>query len=223
MNYNSYCLFDFETSGVDTSTAQIVQIACITIDGRRLEIVEGSEFDVLVRPLYGDECVKAGLQELTEGAIKIHKKDHALLAEKGISLENALTNFKAYVDDKNYNKTKWKSPIAAGYNINGYDIPILKRDLSRFNLDYPFHPVYTMDILQVMHSFFENDKNVTSLSADSLIRKYMGYKDKGQSHDALSDVIMTAELMIKSMRLIRKATSSIKFKDCFAPTIPTAL
>jgi hypothetical protein len=67
-----------------------------------------------------------------------------------------------------------------------------------------------------MFLFFENNKDVARLSADSLIRKHMGWKDKGESHDALGDVIMTAEVLIKSMRLIRKAVGTVKFENCFA-------
>jgi DNA polymerase III epsilon subunit-like protein len=206
---------DFETTGIDTSTAQAVQLACVFVDARRLEVIPNSEFSTLIKPLYGEECAKAGLQELTDGAINIHKKDHALLAEQGVSLEVALSNFCSYVNSYNPSKQKWKSPVPAGYNINGYDLPILKRDCKRLNLTYPFHPVYTVDVLQLMFLFFENDKAVSSLSADSLIRKHMGYKDVGQSHDAMSDVIMTAELMIKSLRLIRKAVGTVKFEGCF--------
>lgn len=216
MNTSQYILFDLETSGISTETAQIVQIGAITIDGRRMEIIEGSEFDILIKPLYGEECAQAGLQELTDGAINIHKKGHALLAEKGVSLETGLSSFVSYVNAQNYSKTKWKAPIPAGYNIVNYDLPILWRDLKRTGLTDPFHPSIKADVMQVMHMFFENDKNVHRLSADSLIRKHMGWKDKGESHDALGDVIMTAELFIKSMRLIRKSVSTVKFENCFA-------
>ena len=216
MNYENFVIFDLETSGVDTNTAQVVQIGAICVDARRLEIIEGSEFDVLIKPLYGEECAKAGLQELTDGAINIHKKGHALLAEKGVSLETGISNFVSYVNTHNYGKTKWKSPIPCGYNSNNYDIPILKRDLVRTNQAYPFHPSISVDVMQLLFLFFENDKNVTRLSADSLIRKHMGWKDKGESHDALGDVIMTAEVLIKSMRLIRKAVGTVKFENCFA-------
>jgi len=216
MNYSTVICFDLETSGISTETAQIVQIGAIAVDGRRMEIIEGSEFDILIKPLYGEECAQAGLQELTDGAINIHKKGHALLAEKGVSLETGLTSFIGYVNSHNYSKTKWKAPIPAGYNIVNYDLPILWRDLKRTGLTDPFHPSIKADVMQVMHLFFENDKNVHRLSADSLIRKHMGWKDKGESHDALGDVIMTAELFIKSMRLIRKAVSTVKFENCFA-------
>lgn len=216
VNYSDIICFDLETSGVNTETAQIVQIGAVLIDGRRLEIVEGSEFDILIKPLYGEECAAAGLQELTDGAINIHKKGHDLLAEKGVTLETGIQNFVSYVKSHNHTSTKWKAPIPCGYNIINYDLPILRRDISRVNSTDPFHTSIKIDVMQLMHLFFENDKNVHKLSADSLIRKHMGWKDKGESHDALGDVIMTAELMIKSMRLIRKAVGNIKFENCFA-------
>lgn len=216
MNYSTYCLFDLETTGVDPRIAQAVQIAAVMVDARRLEIIPDSEFNILIKPLYGEEAAKAGLQELTDGAIAVHKKTHEILDKEGISLEVAMKNFLAYVNNYNTSKQKWKSPIASGYNIVSYDLPILNRDLGRLGLGDPFHPVYKYDLLHQMFLFFENDKAVSSLSADSLIRKYMGYKDQGQAHDALSDVKMTAELMIKSLRLIRKTVSKVKFEGCFA-------
>lgn len=216
MNFNGFAVFDFETGGVDPKTCQVVQIGAIMVDARRLEIIEGTEFDILVKPLYKTEASDLGLEELGEGAIKIHGKTHELLAEKGVSLDSAMKNFVEYINSHNPAKTKWKAPIAAGYNINNYDIPILRRDLIRCNLDYPFHPIHTVDVMSYMFCMFENDKNVTSLSADNLIRRYMGYKDKGASHDALSDVIMTAELLCKTMRLMRKVASKTVFANCFA-------
>lgn len=216
MNYCPYIVYDLETTGVDPKTAQIVQIGAIAIDSRRLEIIPDSEFQILVKPLYGEEAAKANLSELTDGAIAVHKKTHKLLEEEGVSAESAIQNFVSYVNNYNTSKQKWKSPIASGYNIISYDNNIINRDFARFNVSNPFHPVYSYDLLQQMFLFFENDKAINSLSADSLIRKYMGWKDEGQAHDALSDVKMTAELLIKSLRLIRKSVSRVKFEGCFA-------
>ena len=215
MNLNPYIIFDLETSSVSNIRAQVVQIGAVAVDGRRLEIIPDSEFNILVKPLYGEEAAKAGLDELTDGAIRIHGKTHAILEKDGVSLESALTNFKAYVDSHAIKKGQWSRPISAGYNIINYDHPILRRDLQKCNLDWPFHPRDIVDVMQIMGLFFENDKNVSSLSADNLIRGHFGY-NKGQAHDALGDVIMTAEVLCKSLRLIRKAAANTKFEGCFA-------
>lgn len=214
MNNNNYIVWDLETGGLSNETSQIVQIGAVAIDGRRMEIIPNSEFNILIKPLYGEECAKAGLEELSDGAIKVHGKTHELLAEKGVSLESALTNFLSYVGSHAAKKGQWSRPISAGYNIVNYDHPLLRRDLKRHGMEWPFHPRDIVDVMQLMGLFFENDKNVGSLSADNLIRGYFGY-NVGKGHDALADVIMTAEVFIKSMRLIRKTVSNVKFEGCF--------
>lgn len=213
MQYGDYICFDLETSGKTPDTAQIVQIAAVTIHGRRLEIKEETKFNTLVKPLYGAECEAAGLQELTDDAIRIHGKTHEML-ENAPSLESALKNFKDYVDDKNYKKNSWNAPVAVGYNIIGYDIPILERDLAKCKLEPFFQPVYRVDMLHYMFGLFENCKETHSLSADNLIRKYMGYS-KGEAHDALSDVMMTAELFCRVFKYFRKSAVYTKMKGCF--------
>lgn len=213
MNYNDIIVFDFETTGKHPETAQIVQIGAVAIHGRKLEIKAGSEFNCLVKPLYGEECAKAGLQELGDEAIKIHGKTHEMLKD-AMSVKSGLENFKEYVDSHNYKKTSWTAPIPFGYNSVGYDHPILDRELQSNNIDYFFHPIYKLDALHFMWAFFENDKDIRSLSGDNLIRGHMGYS-KGEAHDALSDVIMTAEVICKTLHLIRTTSSKIKFKGCF--------
>lgn len=83
MNTSHYAIFDFETGGLSTSRSQVVQIGAVIVDARRLEIIEGSEFDILIKPLYGEEAEALDLEEITQGAIAVHKKGHDLLAEKG--------------------------------------------------------------------------------------------------------------------------------------------
>lgn len=178
-----------------------------------MEIKEGSEFNCLVKPLYGEECAKAGLEELGDGAIKIHGKTHEMLKD-AMSVKSALENFKEYVDSHNYRKNAWGAPIPVGYNSVGYDHPILDRELATHSIPYFFHPMMRLDAIHFMWAFFENDKTVNSLSADNLIRKKMGYA-KGTAHDALSDVIMTAELVCKTLHLIRNTAAKVKFDGCF--------
>lgn len=213
MNYNDVVVFDFETSGKDPETAQIVQIGAVVVNARKWEIKPGTEFNILAKPLYGEEAAKANLEELTDGAIKVHGKTHEMLKDAP-SVKTALENFKSYVDEHNYKKTLWSSPIPAGYNNIGYDHTILNRELKRLGISNFFHPIIKIDVMLDMWKFFENNPDVMSLSADNLIRGHMGYA-KGTAHDALGDVIMTAEVLCKTMHLLRKTTSKVKFKGCF--------
>jgi DNA polymerase III epsilon subunit-like protein len=130
------------------------------------------------------------------------------------SAKSALENFKSYADEHNYKKRMWDAPIPAGYNSVGYDHPILDRYMLELGMSSFFHPIIKLDIMLMMWPFFENDPDIKSLSADNLIRGHMGYS-KGTGHDALSDVIMTAELLCKTMHLHRRVASKTKFKGCF--------
>ena len=212
MNYSDVIVWDLETTGKDPKTAQIVQIGAVVVNARKWEIKPGTEFNILAKPLYGEECAKAGLEELTDGAIKVHGKTHDILSSAQ-NTKSALENFKAYVDEFNFKKNRWGSPIPAGYNSIGYDHPILARDLERFGITDFFHPIIKLDVMHHMWMFFENDKDVSSLSADNLIRGKFGY-NKGIAHDALGDVVMTAEVLCKTMHLMRKTVSKVKFDKC---------
>ena len=49
MNYNCIICFDLESTGKSSKTAQIVQIGAICVDSRRLEIMQGTEFNILIK------------------------------------------------------------------------------------------------------------------------------------------------------------------------------
>lgn len=186
--------------------------------GRKHTIKKGSEFNTLVKPLYGEEAKALHLQELDDGAIKIHGKTHEILQD-AISLESALLNFEEYCLEHNYKKTKWGAPIPAGYNIAGYDMPILQRDYKRLGKEVPLNPAFFVDAMQISWLFFENNKEVNSLSQDNLIRGYMGYKDpEGMSgHDALADVLASCEVITRYLRLFRGVATKTKFAGALAP------
>jgi DNA polymerase III epsilon subunit-like protein len=75
-----------------------------------------------------------------------------------------------------------------------------------------FNRFYSVDLLSIMFCLFENNKEVNSLSADNLIRGHMGYA-KGVAHDAMSDVIMTAEVFCRTQHHLRRFASGLTFKN----------
>lgn len=187
------------------------------INSRKLEIIRGSEFNSLIKPEFDPEkCKELGIDELQDGAVAVH----GLSAEKlkdAPTIDSVWPNFVDYVNGYNKKGTQWFAPIQAGYNINNFDNVITERMCRAYGPTNKkgnqglFHSIYTCDMLQLMFLFFENDKDVNSLSADNLIRGHMGYA-KGQAHDAMSDVIMTAELLCKSLSWIRTRAARTKFK-----------
>lgn len=226
MNYKTIICYDFETTSKTAATTQPVQIGAIAINPRKLEIIPGSEFESLMKPIFDeDECERLGLDPLQDDAVAIHGKTRELL-EEAPDTRAVWENFVDYVNQYNYKKTNFTAPISMGYNIDNFDSVIVNRLCSEE--PYNFGPVNKknggqdvfssfMSIDMMKHSFtlFENNKEINSLSADNLIRGHMGYEDKGQSHDALSDVIMVAEYYIRYQRMIRNLVSKKNFKGAF--------
>ena len=222
MNHTNFVLWDLETSGIGKSpeetarVVQIVQIGALAADQRTLAIKSGSEFDCLAKPLYGDDAIDDGVQELSDGAIRVHGKTHEILAEAP-SAESTIKNFVEYVAKYNWKGTKWFKPVSVTYNGIGYDKPILNRYLKKYNLEDPFHPIYKIDMMDHMFTLFENDKEVSKLSLDNLVRGFMGYTDTAHgAHDALGDVYLLHTLFERYVKLIRKMSRKTEFKDSMA-------
>lgn len=225
MNYRDFIVYDFETTSANPNTTQPVQIAAIAIHGRKLEIKEGSEFQSLMKPVFcPKECKKLNIDPLEAGAVAVHGKTEEILMDAP-STESAWKNFTDYVNQYNFKGGNWGAPISVGYNIKGFDSVIVHRLCTQ--KPYKFGPIdekrgeqnlfnriHSIDLLDFMFAFFENNKDVNSLSADNLIRGYMGYSS-GQAHDAMSDVIMTAELFCRTMRMLRSTASRKNFKNAF--------
>lgn len=228
MNYRDYIVYDFETTSPNKDTTQPVQIAAVAVHGRKLEIIPGSEFESLVKPIFDEEeCLAKGLDPLQDGAVAIHGKTKEIL-ETAPELPAVWKNFTEYVNQYNFKSSAWTAPVSVGYNNKGFDQRIVERVCTEdpYNLgpidpkrgtQNLFNQFYSLDVMDMMFQFFENDKEVTSLSADNLVRGHMGYEDKkGHAHDALSDVIMTAELFIRAQTMIRRVVGKKKFKGAFS-------
>jgi len=204
MNYKDYIVFDFETTSKYPDSTQPVQIAAVAIHGRKLEVIPNSEFQSLIKPIFDEkDCAKFGVDPLEDGAVAVHGKTEAILK-----------------------KTAWYAPIAVGHNIRGFDMPIVQRICCNEPWGYGpkdkdgrrqtlFNPINIVDTMDLMFCCFENNKEVNSLSNDNLVRGYFGYS-KGQAHDAMDDVLMTAELFCRTLKWFRSRSSTTKWKDSMA-------
>ena len=210
MNYKDYIVFDFETTSKYPDTTQPVQIAAVAIHGRKLEVIPNSEFQSLIQPIFDEkECAKAGVDPLEDGAVAVHGKTEAML-KKAPSLKSVWANFTDYVNEYNFKKTAWYAPVPVGHNIRGFDLPIVHRICCQEPWGYG-----PKDKEGRRQSLFNPNKEVNSLSNDNLVRGYMGYS-KGEAHDALSDVLMTAELFCRTQKMFRRFVHNKQFKGAFA-------
>jgi DNA polymerase III epsilon subunit-like protein len=225
---NKICVFDFETDGVDTETCSPVQIAAIIVDPYNLSIVKDSEFNIQVKPEKLD--LEPDYKYQDSDILDFHAKVRACSgAEILSSWQNAMPQkqawsmFAQYLEIYHLNRSKksmFSAPIASGYNIARFDMKIVERFSRKLgyvnneNGSSLFFPRDTLDLMNLLFYWFENNNDIKNLSLDN-IRDYMGI-DKEGAHDALKDVKDCAQLLIRFLRLHRNLSKKVKFKDSFA-------
>lgn len=226
INYNKICVFDFETDGSDPKSCSPVQIAAVIVDPIKLEIVPNSEFNIFFKP-----------EVLEKNDSYVYETDildfHAKV--RGSTKEQILSDWKQYpLQDQSWKlftnylmmhhtrsskKSQFSAPIAAGYNINRFDLPIIDRlsrkygNVNKEDRSDIFYPRDVLDIMNLVFYWFENNNDVKNLSLDTL-REYLGISKLG-AHDALKDVKDCAEILIRFLKLHRNLSQKIKFKDSF--------
>lgn len=226
MNRNKICVFDFETDGSDPLHCSPVQIAAVIVDPINLEIIPGSEFNIYFRP---ETLEQNENYEYTTDILDFHAK------VKGCSKDEILSEWKKYPKqdyswnmfinylDKYHTKASKKSqftaPIPAGYNINRFDLKIIDRlskkynNVNKENTSNIFFPRDVVDVMNLVFYWFEHNLELKNYTMDTL-REYLGISKEG-AHDAIKDVKDTAEIMIRFLKLHRKISNSVKFKDSF--------
>jgi len=221
MNYRDIIVFDFETTGRDPHKCQPTQIAAVAIHARKLTLQPGGVFESNIRCIVDDEkAVAAGFDPVEEGALEVTRKTREEIA-KGPLTKTLCKKFGQFCDKYNFKKTSFSAPIAAGYNINGYDMPIVERMCQAYGpIDEKrgrqklFNPIFTMDLMQHVYCWFENNAGVKGYSMDYM-RDYFGMP-KDNAHDALQDVKDTANILIKFLKMQRNLSKKIKFEQAFA-------
>jgi DNA polymerase III epsilon subunit-like protein len=226
INYNKICVFDFETDGSDPKCCSPVQIAAVIIDPLKLEIVPNSEFNIFFKPevLANDEDYQYTTDILDFHAKVRGSSKEAVLAEwkKYPSQDQSwklFTNYLTMHHSRSSKKSQFSAPIAAGYNINRFDLPIIDRlsrkygNTNKEDRSDIFYPRDVLDIMNLVFYWFENNSDLKNLSLDTL-RDYLGITKDG-AHDALKDVKDCAEILVRFMRLHRNLGNKIKFKDSF--------
>jgi DNA polymerase III epsilon subunit-like protein len=220
-NMRDIICFDYETGGANPLTAQPTQIAAIAIHGRKLTLQPGGVFNSEIRPIIDDEkAIEAGVAPLEEKALEITRKNRKDLA-KAPPPKIVWGKFAEFVNQYNWKNTSFTAPIAAGFNIIGYDMPIVNRMCKEFGpydekkqQQKLFNPIFKIDLMDHIYCWFENNQDVKSYNMDYL-REYFGLP-KDNAHDALQDVKDTANILIKFLKLQRNLLKKVRFEKSFA-------
>jgi DNA polymerase III epsilon subunit-like protein len=226
-NSQKICVFDFETDGINPDICSPVQIAALIIDPFRLEVVKDSEFNINMKPelLEKDSEYSYADSDVLDFHSKVRgcSKQEILDQWKGHQKQDqGWKMFVSYLEMyhiRSDKKSCFTAPIAAGYNINRYDMKIIERLSTKYNnlnkekRSSLFYPRDVIDLMNMIFYWFEGNNELKNYTLDNL-RGYFGISAEG-SHDALKDVRDTAEILIRFMKLHRNVSSKVKFKGSF--------
>jgi DNA polymerase III epsilon subunit-like protein len=210
MNNNDYICFDFETGGKDRDTAALLQIAAVQIHQRKL--TKGKTFYApIIKPEPGFV--------VEDEALEINKIKRADL-ENAPPLKQVWADFTMYLNSFNFKKQSFTAPIAVGYNIRGYDLPIVERvckvhgplnnKTGRQNL---FNDFFVYDIMEDIQRINENTNELPNIKFDT-VREWLGIPKIG-AHNAQVDVEQESDVFIRLLRLYREFFPRVKFKGSF--------
>ncbi len=115
----------------------------------------------------------------------------------------------------------WGAPIPVGFNIKNFDRFIVDRMCEKYgNYDKEwgnqniFHPIHSVDL---MDDFFRITENIKINSSHSVsfdnIRDWLGMSKEG-SHDGKNDVLDSAELAVRFMKMYRKMNTGFECNCC---------
>lgn len=226
INNHTIIVLDFETDGKDPSICNPVQLACLAIHPRTLEIIPNSEFNSAMRP---EDIDEPDYFTKHQDTIEWHAKNQNKTAEEVFTewknapaQKNVWESFLLYLNQYHTDqkkRTAWTAPIIAGYNILEFDWLIIQRLCKQYNnLTKDGKPSIffnrdKLDLIYSMFYWFESMPDPSSYSMDNL-REFFGIS-MANSHDALKDVKDTAELLMKFMKLTRKLSGKVRFKGAF--------
>lgn len=203
-----FCVFDFETINrvdetpkVNPTTCLPIEVACIMLDPYNLEIVEGSEFNSLIKPkgITGEQFYEKYKESLDWHANNRQTTADEIITQlkKAPSLDVIWPTFSKHIDKYNKDNTQWNAPIPAGMNIVNFDLVIAER----LNADFKVNKMFNHEVVDLRHLAFYwlcwNTK-LRSRSMDNL-RKYFGMSGE-HAHEALGDVKQEAEAISRFLK-----------------------
>jgi DNA polymerase III epsilon subunit-like protein len=218
-----------ETDGSNPDVCSPIQIAAVIIDPLKLEIVENSEFNISMKPelLEQNKEYDYSDSDILDFHAKVRSCSKADILGSWQNFQSQENGWKMFVSylEMYHARTKGKkscfsAPIAAGYNINRFDLRIVERlskkydNLNKEGRSSLFYPRDVVDVMNILFYWFEYNNELKNYTLDNL-RDYLGISKEG-AHDALKDVKDTANIMIRFLKLHRSLGNKVKFKGSFA-------
>lgn len=224
MNELPIICFDFETAGpraiaVNPHLCYPIQVAAMAIDPRKLEPIPGGTFSSMICPADVNDSQWETAEQDWKEALDINKKKVEDIKTAPAEAE-VWKAFAAFVNKYNPKGNQYNAPIAAGQNIDRFDLIIAdrlnaKHKISKKEDQYLlFNNRISLDLKNILFVWFEGNNDLKNHKMDTL-RQYLGMSAEG-AHDAMQDVKDTTDVIVRFLKLHRKLFKHITFKGAFA-------
>jgi hypothetical protein len=221
----NFLVYDFETSDSNAETCYPLEIACVAIDGRELEYIDGSLFISHMKPSHLDTLEKVMEdQNIKDSALEVNGINRAEIhtfPDEKIVWNNFVNHCLKY----SVGKSPWDRAVCIGWNINKFDNILVDLLTTKYKTKFPFHKTISLDLMVDWFSFIENlsgEDEVTSLSFD-FAREYLEMPDliaeRGHKHSGKRDVLDNGDFFIRFQSWKRKLGKKANFKGSFKTQI----
>jgi DNA polymerase III epsilon subunit-like protein len=208
------CVFDLETTGKDAKFVEPVEVACKFYDLDSLEAIPNGEYTQICLP-------KPEIWAKREPeAMDVHKIPVSDI-ESAPSVSAVWPKFVDFVNSFNPKKNLWNAPIAAGYNIRGYDLIIANRMNNQYckkgSDTVLFSDFQSIDLIDIIRSWFDGSGVLQNYKFDT-VREFFGISHDG-AHRALLDVKQEGALLMRLLKFQRALFKNHKdkLKNSFKP------
>jgi uncharacterized protein YprB with RNaseH-like and TPR domain len=140
---NDVVFIDTETDGISTHNSNLLSICLTTIDLKENPIASPNHTEHLFYIKPSNEYTI----NTNSDAFKINQISQSTLDTKGSELSQVAPIILKLLTTR----------IAVGFNINSFDIPIIRNNLKRINTTLP--PLMTIDLYQAHYKLFKHDLN----------------------------------------------------------------
>lgn len=212
----NFIIYDFETDGVDPNKCNGTELAAVAVDGRNLNILDDSEFNIVIRP--DDIKNRDEYYREHKSTIDWHCKNRKCKTDElldkwdaGIPEQIAWKQFHDYVNRYNWAGKAFTAPIRGGINVRNFDDIIYHRLNEKHKMSACFWKRDVVDLLDISFWFFENSENGPQDYKMDTLREFFGMGN-ANAHEALFDVKTEAALIIRYLKLCRKLSAQVKWK-----------
>jgi DNA polymerase III epsilon subunit-like protein len=207
INENFFAVLDTETTSKDKFTTEVIEIACLIVDGKTLKVVDKfySQPRATKPELIQDEAL--AVSGTTKEAVLDTNRPHP---------KDVLKTLQVFLKKYKTKSGVWGRPIMAGHNVIGFDKVILDRLAAEYKLsqDGFFHNIYIADTLHMSFYLFYGQSEPATIGMDYL-RKHMGLSTD-KSHTALFDTEQSAAYLIRTLKWFKQITPRANFQNSFA-------